>query len=122
MAIPLRDPVETSRHVVEKATQRFLRIHRDMSYAASEPDPSWSKRRQKVWLDAQLPTKDAPIYLKAAMEIASDVMRAERERHAPQLLGIVVGVAVASRDEWLKLASGETPALPPIDVEEKKDE
>lgn len=108
--------------LMAEVASKSLRIVRDIHCAADVPQENWSYRRRKVVQDAQLSTADAPFYLKAATIFAANAIKAEQDRVAPRMLGIVIGVPIVSKEEWLRLSaeSQEAPALAVIDVEVEK--
>lgn len=97
-------------HVAEliaDLTLRSLKIVRDITHAPDAPTEKWNERRRKVVADANMPTYKAPFYLKAAIDFAGAAVRADAARSsAPRSLGIIIGVPVISKEDWLKL--GET--------------
>lgn len=95
------DPFTAFRKAIIKAGKRHMETYVNMSYGAEpEANPAWTPRRKKVWKDSQLPTKEAPTYLKAAQDFAEGFQRAEAERQAPVRLGIVMLGGVKDLESW----------------------
>lgn len=98
--MPAKNPITRLRAIAT----RFAKIAEDVTYAADEPDPTWSKRRRKVVEDANKPTHEAPVYIKAAIDMAANQQRIEAARPAIGSLNVVMIGQPLGREQWLQLA------------------